>query len=86
LRIWAVKKSTKRRDARSPAPAIIAGTGSPVAGSMMVSAVLLTGLAIDIGQFGDHPPPPIIGHASLEQKEDYYDGNHNPHPGAVGAL
>src|SRR6516225_10352159 len=39
----AVKKSMKRRRARSPAAAIIAGTGKPVAGSMMASAVLLLG-------------------------------------------
>jgi hypothetical protein len=39
LRMWAVKKSMKRSEARSPALAIIAGTGSPVAGSMMVPVV-----------------------------------------------
>jgi hypothetical protein len=40
----AVKKSMNLSDARSPAAAIIAGTGKPVAGSMMASAVLLRGL------------------------------------------
>src|ERR1700731_4071594 len=39
----AVKKSMNLSDARSPAAAIIAGTGKPVAGSMMASAVLLPG-------------------------------------------
>ena len=41
LRMCAVKKSMNLSDARSPAAAIIAGTGIPVAGSMMASAVLL---------------------------------------------
>jgi hypothetical protein len=44
--MWAVKKSMKRSAARSPATAIIAGTGIPVAGSMMASAVLLPGPSI----------------------------------------
>jgi hypothetical protein len=39
----AVKKSMKRSLARSPAAAIIAGIGIPVAGSMTAIAVLLPG-------------------------------------------
>jgi hypothetical protein len=40
----AVKKSMNLSDARSPAAAITAGTGIPVAGSMMASAVLVAGV------------------------------------------
>jgi hypothetical protein len=42
--MWAVKKSINLSDARSPAAAIIAGTGIPVAGSMIASAALFPGL------------------------------------------
>ena len=56
-------------DARSPAPAIIAGTGNPVAGSMMVSDVVVPGPATGISRSVIMPPAPCfyMGHYFRER-------------------
>jgi hypothetical protein len=56
------EESMKRSAARSPATAIIAGTGKPVAGSMMASAVLLPGLSSGSSLSFIVSPPIIIGY------------------------
>ena len=69
LRMLAVKKSMNRSAARSPASAIIAGTGILVAGSMMVSAWVLSRRQSSSPELVICPPPPSV--AQLYHKGSY---------------